>query len=98
MAIFHTARLLCRMVKIEHSVFALPFAYMGAFIAARGCPPVKDLVLLTLAMVAIRSFAMGFNRIADLRLDALNERTATRPLVTGEISPRQAWVFCLAAA
>lgn len=86
--------LLCRMVKIEHSLFALPFAFMGAFAAVMGVPAVRDLLLIAVAMVCIRSFAMTFNRIADVRYDALNPRTANRPLVTGEISFRHAWIFC----
>ena len=87
-------RLLCRMIKIEHSLFALPFAFMGSFAAAKGLPTAKELVLVAIAMVCIRSFAMMFNRIADLRYDALNPRTAGRALVTGEATVRQARVFC----
>lgn len=83
----------CRMVKIEHSVFALPFAYLGQFIAAGGFPSLKPFLLLTAAMVAIRSVAMAFNRVIDLPFDAKNPRTQQRPLVTGEISPVQTWVF-----
>ena len=89
---------LCRMVKIEHSVFALPFAFMGAFAAVEGVPPLRDLLLLTVAMVCIRSFAMAFNRIVDVRYDALNPRTANRPLITGEITFVQAWIFCVVMA
>lgn len=89
---------LCRMIKIEHSIFALPFAYAGAFLAARGWPDLKVLGLLTLAMVGIRSFAMAFNRVVDLEYDRQNPRTATRPLVTGEITPWQTWRFCGAMA
>lgn len=84
----------CRMVKIEHSIFALPFAYSGAFLAARGWPDPWTLVLLTLAMVGIRSFAMAFNRVVDLEYDRKNPRTAKWPLVTGEITPWQTWRFC----
>lgn len=94
MPLIANIRILCQMVKIEHSVFALPFAYMGAFAAVRGCPGFTDLALLTIAMVCIRSFAMAFNRIVDVRYDSLNPRTATRPLVTGEITAFQAWSFC----
>lgn len=94
MPLIANVALLCRMVKIEHSVFALPFAYMGAFAAASGMPPAADLALLTIAMVCIRSFAMTFNRIVDAQYDRLNPRTAGRPLVTGEITAFQAWSFC----
>lgn len=84
---------ICRMIKIEHSVFALPFAYAGAFLAAGGWPGLVPLLLLTVAMVAVRSFAMAFNRLVDLKYDRLNPRTAKRPLVTGEISVAWTWAF-----
>lgn len=86
--------IICRMIKIEHSIFALPFAWAGSFLAARGWPGLEPLVLLTIAMVGIRSFAMAFNRVADLPYDRKNPRTANRPLVTGEITPWQTWRFC----
>ncbi|MEW5774810.1 MAG: UbiA-like polyprenyltransferase [Thermodesulfobacteriota bacterium] len=90
--------LLARMVKIEHSVFALPFAYAGSFLAARGWPGWRVFLLVSLAMVAVRSFAMAFNRIADLKFDRENPRTQGRPLVTGEISLPAAWAFTIASA
>lgn len=95
---FGSVAALCRMVKIEHSVFALPFAYAGAFLAAGGLPPLVPFVLLTIAMIAVRSFAMAFNRVVDLPFDSKNPRTANRPLVTGEITPRQTWAFCVVTA
>lgn len=100
---FGTVAAICRMIKIEHSVFALPFAYVGAFMAhaaagGHGMPSWSALLALTVAMVAVRSFAMAFNRVADLRYDRLNPRTARRPLVTGEISPGQTWAFCAVTA
>jgi 4-hydroxybenzoate polyprenyltransferase len=67
---------------------------MGAFTAVMGVPPARELALLTAAMVCIRSFAMAFNRIVDIGYDRLNPRTADRPLITGEISPRAARIFC----
>lgn len=85
---------ICRMIKIEHSIFALPFAYAGSFLAAGGWPGLKQLFMLTVAMVGIRSFAMAFNRVADLRYDRSNPRSAKWPLVTGEITPWQTWRFC----
>ena len=93
MYIFGNLPALCRMIKIEHSVFALPFALAGAFMAARGLPPWPVLFWLVVAMVSIRSFAMAFNRVADLRFDRLNPRTQKRPLVTGVITLSQTWVF-----
>ncbi|MEA4858232.1 UbiA-like polyprenyltransferase [Solidesulfovibrio sp.] len=89
---------LARLVKIEHSVFALPFAYIGLFVAARGWPGWRAFVLLTLAMVAMRSFAMAVNRLADLPYDRVNPRTQGRELVTGEVGPRAAWVFTAGCA
>lgn len=89
---------ICRMIKIEHSIFALPYAWAGAFLAAAGLPPWPAMLWLTVAMVAVRSFAMTFNRIADLDFDAANPRTRTRPLVTGAISLGQAKIFCWLAA
>ncbi len=85
--------ILARMVKIEHSVFALPFAYLGAFLVAGGWPGWQPLLLLTVAMVAVRSFAMAFNRLADVRYDSLNPRTQSRPLVSGEIGKKETWLF-----
>ena len=98
MNIFGSISALCRMIKIEHSVFALPFALGGAFMAARGLPPLPVLFWLVVAMVGIRSFAMAFNRVADLRFDRLNPRTQQRPLVTGEITLGQAWAFIAGSA
>lgn len=93
---------ICRMIKIEHSVFALPFAYAGTLLSAGaatgGLPSWKIVLPLTVAMVAVRSFAMAFNRVADLRFDRLNPRTQRRPLVTGEITAAQTWAFCAVTA
>lgn len=89
---------LARLVKIEHSVFALPFAYIGLFVAAGGWPGWRVFLLLTVAMVAMRSFAMAVNRLADLRFDRINPRTSGRELVTGEVSVRLAWGFTVGCA
>ena len=87
-----------RLVAIEHSVFALPFAYLAGLTAmtVRGDadrPTVGwlDLLLVTIAMVGARTFAMAANRIIDRRIDARNPRTARRELVTGAVSVRTAW-------
>lgn len=87
-----------RMVKIEHSIFALPFAYIGAFLAAGGWPGWRVFLPLTVAMVAVRSFAMAYNRLVDLPFDRQNPRTKDRPLVTGEISPKAVKLVCLGCA
>lgn len=91
MSVLRDTLAVCRMIKIEHSVFALPFAFTGAFLAQGAgpgwsAPSWRVLVPLTIAMVAVRSFAMAYNRLADLDIDSLNPRTQGRPLVTGELS------------
>lgn len=68
------------MIKVEHTVFALPFAFLGAFLAARGFPGWEKSFWILIAMVGARSAAMGFNRLVDLRIDAQNPRTAGRAL------------------
>jgi 4-hydroxybenzoate polyprenyltransferase len=83
------------MIKFEHSVFALPFALTGAMLAVRGWPSGRQVLWLIVAMVGARSAAMTFNRIADLKSDALNPRTRLRALPTGQISLRFAWGFLL---
>lgn len=87
-----------RMIRFEHSVFALPFALSGAWIAAGGLPHWSDLAWIVLAAVAARSAAMAFNRIVDRKIDAANPRTAERELVTGAIELRFAWLFTVANA
>jgi 4-hydroxybenzoate polyprenyltransferase len=98
-----------KLVAIEHSVFALPFAYLSALTAMQvdgGRVRWLDLLLITVAMVGARTFAMAANRILDRRIDARNPRTASRELVTGAVSVRTAWtgaavalvVFLAAAA
>ena len=74
------------MIKFEHSAFALPFALTGAMLARRGWPAWRELAWLVAAMVGARSAAMSFNRLADLRFDALNPRTRTRALPAGHLS------------
>jgi 4-hydroxybenzoate polyprenyltransferase len=86
-----------RLVKFEHTVFALPFAYVGAFLAVDGVPSAHDLLWITLAMVGARSLAMGLNRLIDAGLDARNPRTATRELPAGLLSPVQVGLFCAAS-
>lgn len=89
----HALKVWARMIKLEHSLFALPYAFLGAFLAAGGMPPLWPLLWLTVAMVGIRSFAMTLNRLADIEFDRLNPRTSKRALVTGEISVPAARVF-----
>jgi len=86
-----------RLVKIEHTVFALPFAYVGAFLAVDGVPSARDLLWVTVAMVGGRSLAMGLNRLIDAELDARNPRTAARELPGGQLRGWQVAAFCVAS-
>jgi 4-hydroxybenzoate polyprenyltransferase len=86
------------MIKIEHTLFALPFALLGAVLAARGLPGGWQLLWITVAMVGARSAAMAFNRIADHRYDAANPRTRGRAIPAGLLSLKFAWAFTVAAA
>jgi len=91
-------RITLEMIKIEHTLFALPFAFLGAVLAAGGVPSLRQLFWITLAMVGARSAAMAFNRIADREYDARNPRTKTRAIPAGQLSVGFAWVFTIAAA
>jgi 4-hydroxybenzoate polyprenyltransferase len=95
---FHNLYELLEMIKIGHSVLALPFAFMGAMLAARGLPEARTVFYILVAMVGARSAAMGFNRLADARYDALNPRTADRALPAGRVSRRGAATLVLVSA
>lgn len=82
-------RRLASLVRIEHTVFALPFAYVGAFLAVDGWPGLANVVWVTLAMVGARTLAMALNRVVDAELDARNPRTATRELPSGALTRGQ---------
>jgi 4-hydroxybenzoate polyprenyltransferase len=86
------------MIKFEHTLFALPFAILGAVLAAGGMPTAWQLLWITLAMFGARSTAMAFNRIADREFDALNPRTSERALPAGTLSVGFVWVFTLVSA
>jgi len=86
------------MIKIGHSVLALPFAFMGAIMAARGLPDGRTIFYILVAMVGARSAAMAFNRLVDTRFDAANPRTAGRALPAGKISRRATALFIAASA
>ncbi len=81
------------LVKFEHSVFALPFAYSAAFLAEMKVPGFWTMFWITVAMVAARSFAMAVNRLIDQEIDARNPRTAGRELPSGQLKRWQVWVF-----
>jgi len=85
--------LFARLVKVEHSVYALPFAYAGAFLAERRAPAWQTLVWITVAMVAARSAAMALNRLIDAGIDARNPRTAQRELPSGLLSKAEVVAF-----
>ena len=88
------ARLYYRLVKFEHTIFALPFAYVGAFLAVQGVPSAHDLLWITVAMVGARSLAMALNRLIDAGIDARNPRTASRELPSGALSVPAVLAFC----
>jgi 4-hydroxybenzoate polyprenyltransferase len=86
-----------RLVKIEHTIFALPFAYVGAFLAVGTTPSAHDLLWITIAMVGARSLAMALNRLIDAGIDAGNPRTAGREIPSGALSIVQVVLFCAAS-
>jgi len=86
------------MIKIEHTLFALPFAFLGAVLAANGFPALWQIIWIIVAMVGARSAAMAFNRIADRSYDAKNPRTAARALPAGLLSVGFVWAFTIVAA
>jgi 4-hydroxybenzoate polyprenyltransferase len=86
------------MIKIEHTLFALPFAFLGAVLAADGVPTLRQFLWITLAMVGARSCAMAFNRIADREIDARNPRTQSRAIPAGALSVKFVWAFTLISA
>ncbi|HIE33506.1 MAG TPA: 4-hydroxybenzoate octaprenyltransferase [Thermodesulfobacteriaceae bacterium] len=91
-------KLLLEMIKFEHTIFALPFAYTGAVLAAQGFPDAKTVLLILGCMVGARTAAMTFNRLADLPFDAQNPRTRNRHLVVGLVKKTEAWIFFIVAS
>jgi 4-hydroxybenzoate polyprenyltransferase len=104
MSITERLKITLEMIKIEHTLFALPFAFLGAALAAREIPQqpasfwALKILWITLAMVGARSAAMTFNRIADRDIDAANPRTAMRALPAGLLDLRFAWAFTLVSS
>jgi 4-hydroxybenzoate polyprenyltransferase len=90
--------ILLEMIKFKHTVFALPFALMGAVLAARGMPSLRVFFWVVIAMVGARTAAMTFNRIADHRFDAANPRTDKRAIPAGEVSLKESWLMVVAAS
>jgi 4-hydroxybenzoate polyprenyltransferase len=87
MPILQNLRVTLEMIKWEHSIFALPFALCGAMLAAGGFPAAHQLLWIIVAMIAARSAAMAFNRLADASIDAANPRTRARALPAGHLTP-----------
>ena len=83
-----------RLVKVEHTVFALPFAYVGAFLAANASPGLHDVVWVTVAMIGARTLAMALNRLLDAEIDVADKRTAGRELPAGQLTEPQVAIFC----
>src|SRR5690242_21115872 len=96
--VIKNTRLTLEMIKIEHTLFALPFAFLGAVLAANGLPSSSQVLWIIVAMVGARSAAMAFNRIADRSFDARNPRTAMRALPAGSLSVGFVWAFTLVSA
>lgn len=95
MPVLRNLRVTLEMIKWEHSIFALPFALCGAFLAASGLPSVHQLLWIVIAMIAARSAAMAFNRLADAAIDAANPRTRARALPAGDLSAAFVTTFVL---
>jgi 4-hydroxybenzoate polyprenyltransferase len=84
--VLHNLRVTLEMIKWEHSIFALPFAFCGAMLAANGIPSIHQITWIVVAMISARSAAMAFNRLADASMDAANPRTRTRAIPAGHLS------------
>jgi 4-hydroxybenzoate polyprenyltransferase len=91
-------RISLEMIKIEHTLFALPFAFLGAVLGANGLPTLRQIVWIVVAMVGARSTAMAFNRLADRKIDGRNPRTAMRALPAGHLSVNFVWAFTIVSA
>ena len=94
---FKKIAILLEMIKFKLTIFAMPFAFMGAFLAADGVPDVKTILLVILAMVGARTCAMGFNRIVDAKFDGANPRTAERAIPSGAVTSIEAWCMVIIA-
>ncbi len=88
---FQRTQIFLQMIKFEHSIFALPFAYLGLFLAEGGLPRLEVFGWVTLAMVSFRTFGMSMNRLVDSQIDARNPRTRDRALPAGKLTPRFVW-------
>lgn len=91
--VFRKIKIFLEMIKFEHTVFALPFAYVGALLTEKRIPDLHGLLWITLAMVGARTAAMSLNRIIDRHIDARNPRTAGRALPRGLLSVTEVWIY-----
>ena len=91
-------KIILEMIKFEHTIFALPFAFTGALLALGGLPTWRQVFWIIVAMVGARSAAMGFNRWADRKIDAANPRTKTRALPLGLVTPAQVVLFIIVSS
>lgn len=98
MSLFSNTKIALAMIKFEHTVFALPFALLSALLASEGWPGGQKIFWIVVAMVGARSAAMAFNRLADVRIDALNPRTSNRALPAGHLSRLFVTIFTLVSA
>jgi 4-hydroxybenzoate polyprenyltransferase len=90
-------KLLLEMIKFEHTIFALPFAYLGMILGAKGLPDLLTFILITLAMIGARTYAMALNRLFDLDIDQKNPRTKERALPKKTVSKTEAIILTVAA-
>lgn len=98
MSLTRKITVLLEMIKFKLTIFAMPFAFTGAFLAAGGVPDLMVFLWIILAMVGARTSAMGFNRIIDWKFDAANPRTEKRAIPAGEINLKEAWLMVILAA
>ena len=97
MTVFGKISILLEMIKFKLTIFALPFAFTGAFLAAGGVPDFSIFFWIVVAMIGARTCAMGFNRLVDWRFDAANPRTANRAIPAGEVKKSEAWIMVVGA-
>ena len=95
---FQKLQIMLEMIKFKHTVFAMPFALMGAFLAGRGFPPLRVFFWVIVAMVGARTAAMTFNRIVDRRFDAANPRTEKRAIPAGEVTMGESWLMVIGSS
>lgn len=93
--VVYKTRVILEMIKFEHTIFALPFAYVGALLVQKQIPDLHNLLWITLAMVGARTAAMSLNRLIDRHIDALNPRTANRALPRGLVRIKEVWLLVI---